>query len=187
MVVIPVMEGQDRTHRPHYREPSGQVFEERCDYLARSICNVHKGSELCVGYFFVDIPGRARHETGVEFPCLKSLSKKEREGKIYGVAGSYCNTMCNSVRKVDPNHLIFGDRYNGNMLIPTGVLKVMTGHKRPCGRAQHAILLRADGGLEEEDDGEFKKWVHNGLDIDQLAMKRILGSSRTQAYSTLCI
>ena len=128
MVVIPVMENQDWTDHPHYREPSGRVFEEWCDYLARSICNVHKDSELCVGYFFVDIPGWARHETGADFPSLKDLSAEEREETIYSVAESYYRIMCNAVRKVDPNHLIFGDRYNGNRHIPEGVLMAMKDH-----------------------------------------------------------
>ena len=89
---------------------------------------LHRDSEMCVGYFFVDILSWERHPTGAGFPSLKELGEKEREQSLGRVAEAYYSSLCKAVRKVDPNHLIFGDRYNGKRGIPASVLKAMAKH-----------------------------------------------------------
>ncbi len=120
MVMIPVTEIQDWNAHPVYREPSGRAWEEWCGYLARSIYYVHPESELCVGYFLVDIPGWDRHSTGADnnFPSLKGLGEGEREERMYDVAKGYYETICRKIREVDPNHLIFGIGIMGTELSP---------------------------------------------------------------------
>lgn len=125
MVALPVMEIQDWNGHPVYRNPASDVFKMWCEYLARSICSVHKDSELCVGYFFVDIPSWTKHRSGADFPGLLESDEEERDSKINEVAEQYYATVCEAVRAVDPNHLIFGDRFNGNRRIPDGVLEAM--------------------------------------------------------------
>jgi hypothetical protein len=44
------------------------------------------------------------------------------------VARQYYKTICQAVKTVDPNHLIFGDRFNGNKGIPNSVLDAMKDH-----------------------------------------------------------
>ena len=41
---------------------------------------------------------------------------------------AYYGIICTAVRAVDSNHLIFGDRYNGNKTIPPGVLRAAKEH-----------------------------------------------------------
>ena len=125
MVALPIMDIQNWNAHPTYRDPEGRHFKEWCEFLARSVCMVHKDSELCIGYFFVDIPGWARHRSGEDFPQLKGLSSQERERSIYRVAQSYYSVICGAIKEVDPNHLIFGDRLDGNADIPDGVLRAM--------------------------------------------------------------
>jgi hypothetical protein len=57
-----------------------------------------------------------------------SLGDGEREAKIGDFAKQYYKTICAAVKAVDPNHLIFGDRFNGNKGIPDGVLDAMKDH-----------------------------------------------------------
>jgi hypothetical protein len=128
MVQLPAMEIQDWNANPVYRDPASETFKMWREYLSRSICSVHKDSEMCVGYFFVDIPGWARHQSGADFLGLESLGDGEREAKIGDFAKQYYKTICAAVKAVDPNHLIFGDRFNGNKGIPDGVLDAMKDH-----------------------------------------------------------
>lgn len=86
---------------------------------------MHNDSEMCVGYFFVDIPGWARHQSAADFPGLDGLERRERVANIEEVARKYYKTICEAVRAIDSNHLIFGYRFNGNKGIPDGVLGAM--------------------------------------------------------------
>lgn len=53
--------------------------------------------------------------------------RRERRESRRG-SGGYCSAICTAVRAVDPNHLIFGDRFNGNRDIPKGVLQAVKKH-----------------------------------------------------------
>ena len=128
MVQLPVMDIQDWTAHPIYRDPTSTEFKQWYEYLARSICLQYRDSETCVGYFFVDIPGWARHHSELDFPGLVGLSDEQREERIYNVASAYYSTICTAVRAVDPNYLVFGDRCNGNKAIPPGVLRAAKEH-----------------------------------------------------------
>ena len=128
MVMIPVMDIQDWNAHSVYHQPSGQAWGEWCEHLARSICYVHRESQLCVGYFFVDIPGRDRHSTGGDnnSPSLSKLGDEERGEKVYAMAKGYYETICRKIREVEPNHLIFEDRYNGDRAISGDFLSVQS-------------------------------------------------------------
>lgn len=128
MVQLPVMDIQDRTTHPVYRDPTSTEFKQSCEYLARSICLHHRDSENCVGCCCVNIPGWARHQSGQDLPGLAGLSDEQREKRVYDVAAAYYSTICTAVRAVYPNHLIFSDRYNGNKAIPPGVLRAAKEH-----------------------------------------------------------
>lgn len=86
MVQLPVMEVQDWNPNPTYRDLASQMFKSWCKYLARSICSVHKDSEMCVGCFFVDIPRSAPHQSRANFPTLIGLDDDNREARIEEVA-----------------------------------------------------------------------------------------------------
>jgi hypothetical protein len=65
---------------------------------------------------------------GADFPGLAGLEDGQREAKVGEVARLYYRTVCEAVKAVDPNHLIFGDRFNGNKGVPNGVLDAVEGH-----------------------------------------------------------
>lgn len=119
------LEIEDWNHYPAFRDVFTKDFADYIDSLARDICVDHAESDNLIGYFFVDIPAWAPHATGEDFSALKGLDEKERDVKLYDVASKYYETVANAIRKYDSNHLILGDRYNGNKSIPTPVLKAM--------------------------------------------------------------
>lgn len=122
---IRVSEFEDWNGHPVYPDVFSHEFEMYCDYLARSICADHAGSKNLIGYFLVDIPAWIRHASGSDFKQLEGLNEQERSSKLYEVAAKYYETITASIRKYDTNHLILGDRFNGNKGIPEEVLKAM--------------------------------------------------------------
>ncbi|MGG1481176.1 hypothetical protein ABE402_09735 [Bacillus smithii] len=124
-VQIRVAEFEDWNGQPSYPDVFSHEFDMYCEYLARSICADHAESKNLIGYFFVDIPAWIPHASGRDFEVLKGLNEKERSHKLFEVASKYYETITKHIRKYDPNHLILGDRYNGNKGIPEEVLLAM--------------------------------------------------------------
>lgn len=123
---IRVIDFEDWNGYPSFRDVYSHDFEVYCDYLARSICVDHAQSKNLIGYFLVDIPSWLPHPSGEDFPQLKGLPVgPERDAVLFEVATKYYETMASAIRRYDPNHLILGDRYNGNKGIPEPVLKAM--------------------------------------------------------------
>lgn len=119
------LEIEDWNHYPAYRDVSTSDFADYIDSLARDIAVDHSESPNLLGYFFVDIPGWAPHATGNDFDVLKTLDPETRDVKLYDVASKYYEVVSSAIRRYDPNHLLLGDRYNGNKSIPTSVLEAM--------------------------------------------------------------
>jgi len=91
---------------------------------------VHKDSDMCVGYLFADTPEWARYQSATDFPGLEGLEDSKQDVKIGDVAREYYKATCKAVKMVDPNHLIFRDRFNGNKGIPNRVLDGNEGSRR---------------------------------------------------------
>jgi hypothetical protein len=73
----------------------------------------------------VDIPSWLPHASGRFWPGFEGLSPEEHDAKLFEVATQYYKTVTEAIRRYDPNHLILGDRYNGNKGIPEVVLRAM--------------------------------------------------------------
>ena len=116
---------EDWNGYPAFRDVDSRDFDVYCDYLARSVCFDHAESKNLIGYFLVDIPAWLPHASGADFPQLKGLDEAARNEKLFNVATKYYQTITKHIRKYDPNHLILGDRYNGNKGIPAAVLQAM--------------------------------------------------------------
>jgi hypothetical protein len=119
-----VQEIEDWNGHPAFRE-MGSDFATWCDYLARSVAGEHADSPDLLGYFLVDIPAWLPHASGADFLELRGLDPGEREKRLYDVASRYYETIVTAIRRYDPDHLILGDRYNGNKGIPEPVLRAM--------------------------------------------------------------
>ena len=156
VVQLRVLPFEDWNGDPIYQDVFSEKFENHCRYLARSVCMQHKDSENLLGYYFVDIPAWIRHATGRDFPQLKDLSEEERERKVEMVAEKYYKTMCEAIRERDPNHLILGDRYNGNKGIPEGVLRAMTKYVDVLS-VQYFVESPTDAAREKMQS-DLKKW-----------------------------
>jgi hypothetical protein len=119
-----VQEIEDWNGYPAFR-PMGEDFVGWCEYLARAIAEPHADSENLIGYFLVDIPAWLPHASGADFAELRGLDPADRDRKLYDVASRYYETIVTAIRRYDPDHLILGDRYNGNKGIPEPVLRAM--------------------------------------------------------------
>jgi hypothetical protein len=120
-----IAEMEDWNGYPHFPDVHSEEFEAYCEYLGRSICQDYADDKNLIGYFLVDIPAWLPHASGKDFEVLKGLDERTRNIKVYDVAYKYYETITKYIRKYDPNHLILGDRYNGNKGIPNAVLAAM--------------------------------------------------------------
>lgn len=125
VVQIRVSEIEDWNGHPWFPDVYSEEFDAYCEYLARSICIDHADNPDLLGYFLVDIPAWLPHASGADFAILAGLGERARDIKLYDVAYRYYETITRHIRAVDPNHLILGDRYNGNKGIPRAVLTAM--------------------------------------------------------------
>ena len=122
---IRAAEIEDWNGQPSFPDVYSEEFDTYCEYLARSFCFDHAESRNLIGYFLVDIPAWLPHASGEDFPQLKGLDEAARNEKLYEVASKYYETITKHIRNYDPNHLILGDRYNGDKGIPGPVLDAM--------------------------------------------------------------
>ncbi|MFM7014626.1 MAG: agarase [Actinomycetota bacterium] len=125
IVQIRVQEIEDWNGHPAYRDVYGEDFAKYADWIARRLTSDHKNSKNLIGYFLVDIPGWIPHAAGRFWPGFEGLSQEEHDAKLFDVAKTYYKIITEAIRRYDPNHLILGDRYNGNKGIPEVVLNAM--------------------------------------------------------------
>ncbi|WP_027684201.1 hypothetical protein [Rhizobium leguminosarum] len=123
VVPIRVAPIEDWNGNPAFPDVFSKDFDVHCQFLARSICYDHADSKNLLGYFFVDIASWVPHQTGRFFPGFEGLKGDAYDKKLFEVATKYYETITRHIKAIDPNHLILGDRYNGNKLIPTPVLE----------------------------------------------------------------
>ncbi|WP_038501617.1 hypothetical protein [Rhodoluna lacicola] len=128
VVQIRVQEIEDWNGHPAYRDVYSEDFAKYADWIARRMTSDHKNSTNLIGYFLVDIPGWIPHAAGRFWPGFEGLSKAEHDEKLFDVAKTYYKIITEAIRRYDPNHLILGDRYNGNKGIPEVVLQAMVDH-----------------------------------------------------------
>jgi len=105
---------------PHYRDVFSDDFAEWCDYLARSVCLPHVGSRDLIGYVLTDGPGWARHPSGSGFGV-------DDDG-LERIADRYLATITAAIRRYDPDHLIFSDRFGMVAGMPDPVLRATARH-----------------------------------------------------------
>jgi hypothetical protein len=113
---------------PGFPDVFSRDFQDYCDHLAARVAGDHRDDEWLMGYFFVDIPAWLPHAAGRNFPGLDGLSHDQYERKLHDIARKYYEVTTGAVRRIDPDHLILGDRYNGNKGIPPVVLEAATPH-----------------------------------------------------------
>jgi len=104
----------------------GTAFEDWCDYVARDDCVRMAEDPKLIGYFYTDCPtwvhARAPEDKAPLFDpdLLKTESGKKQ---LYDLATRYYKVTHDAIRRYDPNHMIFGDRYEGRHPLPEEVLR----------------------------------------------------------------
>jgi hypothetical protein len=125
VVQMRVAEIEDWKGHPVFPDVFSRPFDSWCAYLARSLCLDHAESSNLLGYFLVDIPAWVPHASGRFFAGFEGLSGDAYDKKLFETATKYYQTITEHIRRADPNHLILGDRYNGNKIVPEPVLEAM--------------------------------------------------------------
>ncbi len=125
VVQLPVQDIEDWNGHPAFRALDDD-FDDWCDLLGRHVAERHTDAPDLLGYFLVDIPAWLPHASGADFVELRGLDREHREKQLYDVASRYYEAVATAVRRYDPDHLILGDRFNGNKGIPEPVLRAMT-------------------------------------------------------------
>ena len=87
-------------------------FVEKCDLLAEDVCTKLRDDPFLIGYFYSDTPN---------WPLWE---KKVGKGKLSEVAQRYYQVIHDAIRRYDENHLLLGDRYKGDRVIPVDGTKV---------------------------------------------------------------
>lgn len=108
---------------PNFPDVFSTEFDEHCAYLAREICTPASDDPNLIGYFLTDIPSWLPHASGGNFAGLPGSTLESPTRSLGEVATKYYETISRHVREYDQNHLLLGDRYNGNMGIPDEVLQ----------------------------------------------------------------
>ena len=113
-------------HTVHY-DFFSKGWMEWVDYVARSYCAEVKDDPNLIGYFFSDCPTWIHDRTENEWrgPMFdpKKLETQAGRDELTRMATQYYKTIHNAIRKYDPNHLIFGDRYEANAPIAIEVIE----------------------------------------------------------------
>jgi len=108
----------------HYPDVFSDEFEEWCDFVARESCVDMADDPFLIGYFYSDVPGWTGHPWGNSWADGLDLTTEEGRTALKEIAQRYYKVLHNSIRRYDRNHLILGDRYDGNRDIPEFILEV---------------------------------------------------------------
>jgi len=107
-------------------------FVDWCDYVAREWCARLKDDPNLIGYFYVDCPTWSHSTKATEWrgplfdPSLLDTVAGKRE--LFRLAKRYYQVTHDAVRRYDRNHLVLGDRYEANALLPEEVVNAALAH-----------------------------------------------------------
>jgi len=124
--LLPFIESHQWEKETRLPDIRSKGFSEWCDYVARDHCARMKDDPKLIGYFYTDCPTWAHSPEGTEWkaplfdPELLKTSVGRRE--LLDLAGTYYRVTHEAVRRYDLNHMILGDRYEANRLLPEEVL-----------------------------------------------------------------
>ena len=102
-------------------------FEEWCDYVARDECVRLRDDPKLIGYFYCDCPQWVHTSPATKWrgslvdPDLLESEVGRRE--LSAIAERYYKVTHDAIRRYDPNHLILGDRWEANAVLPEEVVQ----------------------------------------------------------------
>ena len=130
--------------KSHNTDIFDPAVQERLRGKVRAAVKRHVGNRWCLGYVFMDLPIwsqkvrpgptyvdylRALPEDAPGRRALAALPTSDDETITCHIAETYYTVVCDELRKADPHHLIFGDRFmanpaNDEIHTPDAILKV---------------------------------------------------------------
>jgi hypothetical protein len=120
---LPFTEIESWNKYPRFPDVFSDEFEQWCDLVARYHCVNMRDDPNLIGYFYADIPGWHGHRTGAWWSDVGDPGTDEGQAALRRIAERYYAVIHDAIRRYDPNHLLLGDRYNGNAGIPDVVLE----------------------------------------------------------------
>ena len=154
---LPFIEAHQWDETSFLPDIRGSEFAEWCDYVARTNCLELADEPGLIGYFYADgpiwvHPTRRRGRRPMFDPSR--LAQPGGEAALHDLATCYYRVMHDAIRRYDRRHLILGDRYDANCLLPDAVLRAAAPYvdaislqdfdKDPegiCGRIAHAAQV----------------------------------------------
>mgnify|MGYP000092788685 CR=1 FL=1 len=118
---------------PWSRNPDlkSDEFSDWADYVARDACTRFKNQRNLIGYFYSDCPTWAHDRRGTSWrgPMIAAELFGTPSGRreAFELARHYYRTTHDAIRRYDRNHLILGDRYEANALLPDEIVGAARG------------------------------------------------------------
>ncbi len=124
---IPFTEMEMWNKYPRFPDVFSREFEHWCDFQARHCCADMANDPMLIGYFYSDIPSwsTSRYRNDKGWSGMFDLESASGRAEFHKMATRYYQVTHDAVRKYDTNHLILGDRYDGQAPLPEVVLEVM--------------------------------------------------------------
>ena len=124
--LLPFIESHQWELETQLPDLRSKEFEEWCDYVARDQCARMADDPKLIGYFYTDCPiwvhtRRPEFKPPIFDPDLLSTEAGKKE--LFDLATHYYKVTHDAVRRYDPNHLILGDRYEGQCRLSEEVLR----------------------------------------------------------------
>lgn len=124
--LLPFTESHQWEQHTRHFDFQGPQWKEWADYVARSHCAALSEDRNLVGYFYSDCPTwvHERAENAWRGPIFDPERLKTESGRkeLATLARAYYQTTRDAIRRYDPHHLIFGDRYEANAAIAKEVV-----------------------------------------------------------------
>ena len=125
--LLPFMESHQWEQHTRHFDFRSREWKEWADYVARSHCAELSQDRNLIGYFYSDCPTwtHERPENAWRGPIFDPdlLDTSAGRKELAQLARSYYRVTHDAIRRHDPHHLIFGDRYEANAPIAMEVVE----------------------------------------------------------------
>ncbi len=118
---LPFSEIETFNINPYYPDVFDHDFSDWADYQARSVCVDMAEEPLLMGYADLPVPDITRDRPGAWAEGL-DLKKEADLNRLKEIVRRYFEVTTGAIRRYDPNHLIFGPRFNQD--IPGWVIEI---------------------------------------------------------------
>ncbi|MFC1735342.1 hypothetical protein ACFL1X_04445 [Candidatus Hydrogenedentota bacterium] len=105
-----------------YPDVFTSAFEDWCDYQARYWCASLADDPYLIGYACTARPRWTKHPTARPWFSEEELAGPAARKQLREIIRKYFETVHNSIRRYDKNHLILGDLIEGKETAPPGDL-----------------------------------------------------------------